>query len=329
MATLLDTLKQREYKSQIKFMRAASDLGISAAALERWITSEEFFLMRVPVSRLSIHYGEIFAAKDVSSKGMIVIDVNKRKVGKTGSGFVPKAIVYAGIDHIAKIKKTDTIWANCWVGRDAMKALGLRLKDDMAIDGELPNKLTKLVRAQYPNQFSYLVEITASSVTFSVDGDKYRQTYSATNKNALGLYLTGEPSRLFAQEPAQVVRQGAGAVPGHQVGWTQGAPNQIRLKSDDLPDVDGTYFGPKGNTLNNLVLQDDLSNIENTLDQYLYHLRDGSWKPVSSQWATIPLEYAGTASRVKLAASQMGIKNFAVMDFYHWQRAIKAAAKEE
>jgi hypothetical protein len=323
MSNLAETLRTQS-KVIEKFARSAEDLGLNAAVRERWLSSEEFLLMRVPITKLSTNYGEICASGE-TPRGLIVIDANKNKVGSSAGGFIPPAIVVAGTDIVRFAKNKDACYLNCWVGTKSMKALGLTVHaDHMVGTNELNKSLNNLLKAKNSKGYAYIVEIYPFEGYFiySYDGDQYRQAFSCDNISRK-VALEGSPVKVFTQyktasELTNQVSAGAGAVLGDQEEHTTGYPDYTDIrKRREL--ADSTHFGPSNSFLNNPQMYED-SDVEDALDVYLHQLKEGIWKPVSSQWAPVPQPYIAITNRMKACAQKYKLKSFIPQDFVSWYK---------
>lgn len=86
-----------------------------------------------------------------------------------------------------------------------------------------------------------------------------------------------------------------------------------------LPDA--VDFGPPGSELNNPQFHSML-NIEEALSMYLSNLKNGIWKPISSQWAVVPPSLRDATNEAGLIAKDKKLAaSFSPLDFVFWQKA--------
>lgn len=329
MATLLDTIKQQALTKPriIQFVKASSDLGLTSEERKRWLSSEEFFLMRVPLSRLSLNYGEIFAETEVP-KNIVIVDLNKNKIGRTGGGYTPKTVLLAGAEIIRAAKAKEEFFFNCWVGKKSIKALGLTIKADHQIgSNELAGELRKLIGDKFPKQYAYIVEVYPfeNYMIYNLDGETYKQCYKCDTVSRK-VSLDGTPCRVFTQYKTATDMASQGVYDDHINDEPDGAgfPSAKRV-AERRSLADGKDFGAPTSYLNNPNMYDDLLNVEEALDIYLRHIKESIWRPISSQWAPIPEGNQQLATRAKHAAIKAGVKDFSAADFVQWTRGVKAA----
>lgn len=82
---------------------------------------------------------------------------------------------------------------------------------------------------------------------------------------------------------------------------------------------DARHYGAMGSELNNPGRFNSMSNITEALSMYLSDLKNGKWKPVSSQWATVPAKLVDATNEAGLIAKERGLQAFSPMDFVRWQ----------
>lgn len=94
-------------------------------------------------------------------------------------------------------------------------------------------------------------------------------------------------------------------------------PSTMRNTSPNFPDA--VDYGPAGSELNNPQFMSML-NIEEALLMYLGNLKNGIWKPISSQWAIVPPSLRNATNEAGLIAKDKKIQAFAPLDFVLWQQ---------
>lgn len=115
---------QRVFK--ISAQAGAPFIGVTQEAwAKKWLDSEEFVLMEIPLNRVAVvgrpATNRILAMAQVADPEPIIVDLNKRKVGQTPKGYVPPVIVVDGqTRHQAQILRgREKVLA--WVGVKAQK----------------------------------------------------------------------------------------------------------------------------------------------------------------------------------------------------------------
>ncbi len=95
-------------------------------------------------------------------------------------------------------------------------------------------------------------------------------------------------------------------------------------RSVSFPDF--TDYGALGSELNNPTQFMSMLNIHEALSMYLNNLKNGIWKPVSSQWATVPLSLKDATNEAGLIAKEKGVfasvSTFSPLDFVKWQKHV-------
>lgn len=129
---------------------------------------------------------------------------------------------------------------------------------------------------------------------------------------------------------AMLSKLGFNPSPGGENGIFDLQPtNLMRNKSASFPD--STQFGPPGSELNNPGQFMSMLNIEEALRMYLHSLKEGIWKPVSSQWATVPPSLVDATNEAGLIGKEKGLAaGFAPLDFVYWQmKQLEAPVKHK
>lgn len=227
-----------------KSIKASSELGISKSIATRWLTSADFYHVKVDISKLPLMAGEILAASE-SPQHVIIVDLNKNKVNSSAT-YTPKITVVCGSSMVKAAKAKGVKELECWVGLRAAKVLKI--------------KLPKVVEA---------------TIGFNP---------SPSSPN--GIFRLPTP--------------------------------MLRNRSVSFPDL--VDFGAPGSELNNPGQFMSMLNIEEALSMYLDHLKEGLWKPISSQWATVPPSLRNATNEAGLIAKDKGLAAFAPLDFVLWQQ---------
>jgi len=235
-------------------VKASSDLGISKTIASRWLSSAEFYYVKVPIAKLPLLAGDIIAGKE-SPQHTIIVDVNKNKVNSSAT-YTPKITVVCGAGLVKAAKARGVTKLDCWIGVKAAKALKLKLPK---------------------------VEANLGTVA--------KLGYNPS---------PGSPNGVF-NLPTNNMKRGA------------------------FPDA--TDFGAPGSELNNPGQFMSMLNIEEALAMYLHSLKEGIWKPISSQWAVVPPSLVDATNEAGLIAKDKsalvkaaGVETFAPLDFVYWQQ---------
>lgn len=253
MTRLFEAAKQLEQEKEVqKSIMASSDLGISKALAQRWISSDVFYHMKVAVDKLPLLAGELIAGAE-APKHSVIVDLNKNKINQSAT-YTPKVTVICGADIVRAAKKKGITTIDCWIGAKAAKALKL--------------KATGLGQLGYN---------------------------PSPNGPALGSF---------------------------------NLPTTMKNTSPFFPDF--VDYGPAGSELNNPQFMSML-NIEEALSMYLSNLKNGIWKPVSSQWATIPPSLVNATKEASIIVKEKKLAaSFAPIDFVLWQETqLKAPVKHK
>lgn len=231
-----------------KTYKSKNELGISKVALDRWITSDEFYHVKVPVDKLPLLYGDLLASAEVDAVAVIV-DVNKNRVNKAAHGYVPKVAIVAGAELVRKAKEKDIVSIDCWLGKKAARLMKIHV--------------------------SKPIDVTAFAM---------------------------------CPESAPGIAQGSISAPSATHG-------------------DGINFGPPGNALHHPEWQFmSMQNVQEALSMYISSLKDGSWKPISSQWALVPPSLVNATNEAGIIARERGMQAFAPLDFVFWQKSRLSAS---
>jgi hypothetical protein len=103
-------------------------------------------------------------------------------------------------------------------------------------------------------------------------------------------------------------------------GATGGLTFKFMKTGMNFPDA-GNYGAP-GSELNNPQFMSML-NIEEALSMYLSNLKNGIWKPISSQWTVVPPSLRDATNEAGLIAKDKKLAaSFVPMDFVLWQKTV-------
>lgn len=178
-----------------------------------WLSSEKFVLLDIPLNSVAIpnqpsnpaHVLSLAASNDESP---IVVDLNRKHVGKTSTNYFPPVIVVDG-KHRHKsrtINGHQTIKA--WVGIKAAAKLGFIHADHKLGSDELRTMLSQAISKKYGKQ----IKLPGGAVTnqspwvrevypfenyciFANDSKEFRQAYSI-NQEQRKVILLAEPVRV-------------------------------------------------------------------------------------------------------------------------------------
>lgn len=108
---------------------------------------------------------------------------------------------------------------------------------------------------------------------------------------------------------------------GPALGTVSLPTNAMNNVSMSFPDF--RNFGAPGSELNNPQFMSML-NIEEALDMYLGNLKDGIWKPISSQWTLVPPSLIDATNEAGLIAKdrKLAASTFSPIDFVYWQQHV-------
>jgi len=214
-AVVLSTLRSEALPVRKQKTRAEMCVGLKGVVdgdPRRWVSSEEFYLLPVPIHAVSIpgastNPRRVVAVIDAAaaSTPFVVVDMNKRRLGGSVAGFVPPVIVLAGLEAArrARAEGREKVWA--WVGSLAAKRLKLLHADHQFGAQELRDALQKALGEAYGeepelNQLAktpWIREVypLENYVVFDWEGKQWKQTYTADAKDR-SVELTGEPSQV-------------------------------------------------------------------------------------------------------------------------------------
>jgi hypothetical protein len=179
---------------------------------KKWLASNRFMLVRVKASAIASPFrpSVVLASAVKVSAEPLVVDLNMRAAGRTGSGYVPEVIVVDGGDrHRRHIQAGNGIvWA--WVGEKALKKMGhvIRADHDMG-SNELRTKIDELLREKFKkndaksspcmSSGAWVAEIYPfeNYFVYSYEGKTYKQAYTVGEKRAVS----------FTSQPVEVVTQ--------------------------------------------------------------------------------------------------------------------------
>lgn len=97
-------------------------------------------------------------------------------------------------------------------------------------------------------------------------------------------------------------------------------PTTMMHKSASFPDA--VDYGAPGSELNNPGQFMSMLNIEEALSMYLNNLKNGIWKPISSQWAVVPPSLTNATNEAGLIAKDKKLQAFSPLDFVYFQQTI-------
>src|ERR1035438_10076661 len=84
--------------------------------LREGFASRDFTLCEVAIGRLAVVEKRDLLASTEMVSAPIVVDVNKRRVGRAPTGFVPKVVVIEGTSRLAAARKSGALTVLAWVG---------------------------------------------------------------------------------------------------------------------------------------------------------------------------------------------------------------------
>lgn len=177
--------------------------------LSEHVTSKEFMLADIPlnsVAALNSFDGKLDLRASLD-EDPIVVDVNKKKVGRTSgkSGFIPSVIVIHGAGKHAAMRLKGKATIKAWVGAEAATLLGL-MADHQFGAQELQSKLSELLREKLgpkksnPNSigpYPYIQEVYPFEDYFiySCEGKLWKQDYKCDIKKRT-VTFDGQPEQV-------------------------------------------------------------------------------------------------------------------------------------
>jgi hypothetical protein len=311
-------------------VRNYHELGLPKESAN-WIESREFFRLKVPIDKIPLVGGEVFASADNTKK--IIIDKNVHKVGSTAKGYTPKVLVLCGSALVASAKEADHFTIDCWVGERALKYMKLDVRACAAFPGsvaDLSQALNGLLKqGNGQKDYAYIRDIypALGYFVYSKNNKLLKQAYS-TNMVTLKISFTGPATQVYESYVTKPSQLTAGTTPvpnnpsdQHFNSAEGGFGTKAGLLFSDYRDN-----GAVGSELNSNFMS--MMNIDEALSMYLDDLKDGVWKPVSSQWATVPPSLVDATNEASLLAKDKGLQSFAPLDFVKWQQKILASSAD-
>lgn len=290
-------------------IKTPRELAISAADEKEWIKDKQFILCKVPLRKLSVG-----CAQTISASSEIIIDINKNKVSSQAAGFVPKVMVLAGVEQVAKLKKKGAHYHDCWISLAAAKEMNLSAADQSNGLGanQLNQELGAILREQSKKSkaagsslcdggdYSYIIEMYPDDKYFiySKKGMLWKQGYSFIGKSQM-LQFSGAPVRV-------------------KITYSEmAASGDVILVGDE--EVIRNYGGKTSEANTNPTRT--MSNVGEALRMYSEAKLNGRWIPQINKALPIPRTMVHAAADA-LRASVVIENDFVVMDFLRWQDKI-------
>ena len=199
------------------------------------MVSKTYVLAEIPLASVAVVDAvvNIAAARDVS-EAPIVVDVNKKNLGKSPGGYVPKVIVVEGSSRHNYARKHGRQTVMAWVGASAQRLLDLQCNCD-GLQASIQKSLGFAARLKevYPFEKSFI---------FSQDGEDFKQRYST------------DSGRLTLEGSAQKMSKGL-------VPMSAGGPGSGRKPGDGKRYTDDDY-GPSKKS--SKYTDDDYGRLRNT-----------------------------------------------------------------
>lgn len=162
--------------------------GPKSSWKEAWLASERFTLARVPVSAVACPVAVRIRTIVGSRECSIVVDVNKRGVGKAGqTGYVPPVIVVSGQQRFEAAVARGDVRVNVWIGELAARRLRLLYADHQLGANELRQLLESELTGAYPvpapgvaGERPWITEVypLENYFVYAYEGRQYRQHYT-------------------------------------------------------------------------------------------------------------------------------------------------------
>lgn len=196
---------------------------------EKWlkenVVSREFTLVDIPIGSAAVLSYNNIEIKASLSEQPIIVDINKKRLGQSPSGFIPKVLVIEGSGHYNAQRLSGKKIVKAWVGAEALKVMRI-FADDQFGAQELQDKLNEQFREKFkskkktnggdhPGSISsplpWIREVYPfeNYCIYSYDGDLFRQYYTVDTKKRT-VALKGNPEEVV-QKYADV--QAAGIRP--------------------------------------------------------------------------------------------------------------------
>lgn len=181
-----------------------------------WLQSRKFYKVAVPANiacptpknRATNFLGTVTAAAE--AEGVIVVDVNKARVGQSASGFLPQVVVVRGHNRYLAERAAGKAYITAWVGELAAMRLNLIHADHQFGANELRQKLQDALEEKYPGKKlkapmtgidwktrPSIVELypLENYLVYSKDDCMYKHTYTA-DQSKRTVALTGTPQEV-------------------------------------------------------------------------------------------------------------------------------------
>lgn len=180
----------------------------------KWLSSHNFVLIEIEAGRIACptsidkHMVQRLMGCSVDAIPPLVVDVNKNKIGTTGSGYTPKVIICDGGDRQRALMAQGRVRIKAWVGKKAIRHLFGSIDNINAgtefSSSELNSRLQQLLQDKFPTpkgQFSsiYVRDLypLESYCIYSNDGKMWKQFFKVTSYGEKReIELDGEPTEV-------------------------------------------------------------------------------------------------------------------------------------
>lgn len=305
--------------------RSGKDLGINAF-------SSQFYRVRFPLKKIAL------SASSRRDGDDIILDINSLRVGKCGSGFVPKVYIVRGHSRVENLKASQAVYANAWIGAHAIKKLSIQA-DDAISSNELAQKLQLLV---WKASGGWVLDIYPFENYFIVEqnGDLFKQAY-VVDPIMRNVALSGAPMKVFkeynetpkalsAQKGPQLglsIFEGSDYYSNTMTQEMQYDPVNNNTVLGALPGTNTFYnevqlnYGPINNEINSPMIR-TATDVAAALQIYLADIKSGSHRPLTaitaSMLPTTGAAYVNACREAAIVAREAG-KIIDTRDFIYWQ----------
>src|SRR5712675_269209 len=212
-----EKLNTNNSKAEVIFSKISADevarIAIHASHernswLKNNVTSKEFVLVEIPLSSVAILENpsgklDLRAALDTTP---LFIDINKRRQGRTNSGFIPSVIVIEGAARHTAARLNGKNSLKAWVGIEAAKVLKIYADHQFGAQ-ELNSKIQEQLRQKLVKKkgngetigpYPWVSEVYPfeNYFIYSYDGDLYKQQYKCDIKKRT-VTFTGDAEQVI------------------------------------------------------------------------------------------------------------------------------------
>lgn len=177
---------------------------------KKYLTSRSFILAEVPMASIALPVKVSNSnliqrlLSEAANLKPVIVDVNRHKIGKTKSGFVPKIMLIDGAERFEAAALRGETKILSWIGADAADILDISADDEMS-SSEMEGQLMKLINSVLgldkarssslvSNKYMYISQVYPfeNYCIYRYDQKEFRQHYRVDQQDR-SLALIGRP----------------------------------------------------------------------------------------------------------------------------------------